>query len=198
MPTGYTAPVEDGTVVTLEDFTLLCARSFGFAVSQREDGLGPVKRPEFDAENSYHATALRRAKNEKARFERLKGQGGLEFTYQEYVAETNLSNEESVKNFNLEKFRYDAMQRKVETWDAPELLESLKAFMLDQIKISRPYKDEPYTTEIKSFVDWQQNKLDRFDWDIEYHQEQLDKDIERHNERMRYFDALQESLGVVL
>ena len=36
MPTGYTAPVQDGKIVTLKDFAWCCARGMGALVTMRE------------------------------------------------------------------------------------------------------------------------------------------------------------------
>jgi hypothetical protein len=46
MPTGYTAPVQSGEIVELEDFILLCARAFGACVMQRDEPMKSLPKIE--------------------------------------------------------------------------------------------------------------------------------------------------------
>lgn len=60
MPTGYTAGVEDGTVTTLREYALTCARGMGACIMQRDD---PMNEPPKKQEpTDYHVKWLAEAK----------------------------------------------------------------------------------------------------------------------------------------
>jgi len=134
MPTGYTAPVEDGTITDLRTFVLLCARAMGACVMQRDDPMDdPPKRREPSAFEGQRVAEYR----ERLRFlnsltsEDVKREAQREYDrkiaqYEEYAAKEREANA-----------RYNAMAEQVRAWQPPTAMhEEFKSFMLDQLRMS--------------------------------------------------------------
>jgi hypothetical protein len=127
MPTGYTAPVEDGTISELAPFAQRCARAF----LVREERLSN-ELPENLEVGLYYVQAVDVARvkveqlesmtDEKADIEAVR-EHDLSATFSaEYVAESKAKVE-----------RYRSMILKVDAWKCPEACRELRQFMLRQL-----------------------------------------------------------------
>jgi len=63
MPTGYTAAVQDGTIKTLSEYAMSCARAFGATITMRDEPSDAVIPDEFTP-SPYHKDAIVRAKED--------------------------------------------------------------------------------------------------------------------------------------
>jgi len=134
MPTGYTAMIEDGA--TFAQFLWGCAHAFGANGLLRDDGIdAPI--PEYkpsEYEKKQLDSALRR----------LRKLGKMSLTQAALLCQAEFDqqvkrNEETRLRYAQERAQYEAMRVQVEAWDPPTPDHAgLKAFMLEQIKISLP------------------------------------------------------------
>ena len=53
MPTGYTCHIEDGTVTTLRQYALTCARAFGACASMRDEPLTVLPPSKVEPDTRY-------------------------------------------------------------------------------------------------------------------------------------------------
>lgn len=131
MPTGYTAGVQDGSVRTLRDFALRCARNFGATIMQRDDAMDvpPAHREVSDYYKRCLAGARERLKNAQDMTEDAAGRVADE----EHTAAMR-SFFESRDKAREERRRYMDMRRSVEAWQPPTPDHAgLKTFMLSQL-----------------------------------------------------------------
>lgn len=195
MPTGYTAPVQDGKITEFRDFALQCARAFGALVEMRDEPMdAPI--PEELKPSRYHDEAVVEAKAELAALERMSAsacEALAEKHYQRYVREA----EAFVKRQAQVRQRYEAMLAKVEAWTAPTRdHEGLKKFMADQLTESIRF-DCGYTPEKPrrlSGAQWRTQERARLKRDISYHTAEGKKEVQRAKERTAWVKALRESL----
>jgi hypothetical protein len=57
MPTGYTDGVQDGTVKTLKEYALICARAFGATITMRDAPLD-IAIPEKFEQSEYYSKKI--------------------------------------------------------------------------------------------------------------------------------------------
>ena len=134
MPTGYTAGIEDGTITTLRDYALTCARAFGACFSLRDEPLGAAPE-KILPDTAYYDSQIQDC---TATIKRLMDMSDLE------------REEEAQKAFDLEtkrykdraeeiiltRQRYESLQSATVAWCPPTALSELRLFMLQQIEIS--------------------------------------------------------------
>lgn len=194
MPTGYTAPVADGTITTLRDFALRCSRAFGALVSMRDDPLD-APLPEKLIPSDWNFTRLVEARQRLATLQSMSDaektaaaeawNRGNEAAKQKYLAENN-----------ERRSRYQAMIAKVEAWEgAPE---GLKPFMLSQLNSSLEFdvSDDPlrFHPAARSVEEWFEAELKEALRLIEYHDKEHRAEVERVAERQAWLDQLRASL----
>lgn len=192
MPTGYTAPIEDGTLTSFPEFAMRCARAFGALIEMRDYAMdAPI--PEKFAPDSYHQRELTKARKELAALSAM--------TPKQIEAKAKADNELAARTWAdwkkraaLERSRYEAMLAKVEAWQppTPDHVE-LKKFMADQIRISMsdyvPELPKPITA--KAWLTRERGRLKR---DIAYHAEKHAEEVKRAAERSEWVAALRASL----
>lgn len=194
MPTGYTAPVADGTITTLRDFALRCSRAFGALVSMRDDPLdAPI--PERLVPSRWHADRLAEARLRLASLQAM-----TDAEKADAANEWNRENEAYKLKYIAEndekRSRYEAMIAKVEAWEgAPE---GLKSFMLKQLQESLEFdvSDDPlkYHPEPRSAAEWFEAELKEALRLIEYHDKEHRAEVERVADRQAWLDQLRAAL----
>jgi hypothetical protein len=144
MPTGYTAPVEDGEITDLKTFALQCARAFGVAVEQRDEPMENPIRPlnfEDDGTVQYYSGVLQKSIDELRHLNSLNVKD-RETEFQTYFAESEQRAMDAKIEYVNKVGRYSDMMDKVKCWDVSkynsELLTNLKKFMIDQLNIGMP------------------------------------------------------------
>lgn len=182
MPTGYTYPVLEGQ--SFEGFVWHCAQAF---FHDPPTPLPLTKRWSYE-DNSYPKKELGR---QQTRLTQL-----MKITEDEWVVERNTANQEVIvrdKEYRKTKLEENKllsqMAKRVEEWEPPtENHAALKAYMLDQLKISMNthIDDEPYGICKRSLSD----EIDRTKKEIEYHTTKLNEDEERIEERHAWIQEL--------
>lgn len=210
MPTGYTQQIIDGKVKTPKEFLHLCLRNFGICVSMRDMSLDSqgdyaeyIKKFYQDS-IGYHDKAL---ENAKAEYERVNNLSDDDF-YEMYVKNFSDNREyyqkraDEVKKQNS-KFQsfYDVIKR----WDCSEEFSNIKKFALDQIDISK--EDEDYYVDELSkkmltkeeFISsgkskYKEDLLKQAEWDIDYHQKQLDNITKNMNNALTFYERFRKEI----
>ena len=134
MPTGYTAKVQTGEVVTLKEYALQCARAFGACVEFRDEPMDkPI--PETFKIDQWYLNSLEDAENDLtiALSYTLKDAEALcEREYDEELAQHKARQSTKEK----ERKNYQNMLDKTRDWRISPELEGLKVFMISQLENS--------------------------------------------------------------
>ena len=203
MPTGYTDLLyneETGKKATLKDFVLRCAH--GFLGEMYDRSLDTPIELELPPDGGYHTERLAEAYKDKTEFESLTKVQVERRANADYRKERK-DLFETIKRRDALRKRYEGMLAKVREWEPPtEEHEGLKNYMVEQLEGSIEHDcDVSYFQErLEELVmptpeQFKQRKLDRFDSDIKYYEEQVIKEIERTRQRNAWVKALFESLG---
>ena len=196
MPTGYTAPVADGTVTKFPEFAMRCARAFGALVEMRDEAMGaPI--PEKLPVSSYHQTA---ANESRDRLKELRAMS--EATANKRAAALFLQSMDEYERSKKERIatvrRYNDMLNRVRAWRPPSKdHQGLKEFMVEQLTESLRYEglpDESWKPKHQTGAAWLEEELDRTLKNIAYHEEQHAQDVKRAAERTEWVQQLRESL----
>lgn len=196
MPTGYTSDLYQGKDQSFEDFVLSCARGFGAFIHQRDDSMSD--KPTLRAPDTYYVKNVAKAEADLAEWERLV-EDEVYDRYNEYVAKTEAYNKERTQKDSAVRDRYGTRLAEVEAWNVPPTLQSLKDFMIEQIKSSIQFDcpdSRPSVSEPLSFHDWQDQQEAELVRDVKYYSEQLEKEVQRVKEQNVYTFALYNALGM--
>jgi hypothetical protein len=193
MPTGYTAKISEG--ISFEDFVLQCARAFGATITMRDDSLDAPIPDEFKP-SDYHPKALKMALEELARLKSLSREEIIEQSEKDYANKCIRWEQREVERLEL-KNKYKAMLAKVIQWKPPTTdHQGLKDFMLQQIRDSIEWDclqdDKPKKL---SPEEWQEKAIETAQWNVEYHQKEGRKEIQRAKERTEWVRELKKSLN---
>lgn len=191
MPTGYTSDLYDGKDVSFEDFTLSCARAFGYWVHQRDEGFD--QKPRIRQVDTYYLNSVAQDKKALRDWKAMSDDEKYD-QWRDYADKTEARNAEYARETRERTARFQAMHDKVEAWDAPEGLENLKTFMKEQL--SYDIRDEPTPSEVMEFDEWVDNHEQFLVRSLTYSQERLDKELENVRISAQATTDLYASLGL--
>ena len=178
MPSGYTAPVADGTITEFADFALECARGFVALMHLRD--LPKADIPERIEVEPYYATRLAEAlANRKSVEARVAA-----------VAKNTVTRE-----------RYEDMIRSAAAWTPPtEQHEGLKSFMLDQLRDSLKFdvSDSMPWLDAKPFDDWRERALAEASRKVVRARDEFTEAKARAEGATEWLRALRASLGLAV
>ncbi len=196
MPTGYTAELmEKGQ--DFKTFVMRCSRAFGALIELRDEALdAPI--PEEFKPSTYSSDALARAVGQRQRLEAMSNDERTRFGLREQAGLIK-SLKASLEKDQAENARLNGMEEQVKAWQPPSAdHKELKAFMLEQIKISKHdliyCKASIAEAEKKAPVDFYADAAIRAEQDIAYYTKQLKDDQKRANERTLWVKQLRDSL----
>jgi hypothetical protein len=197
MPTGYTGYINEAGA-TFEKFVMRCARSRGAFVMMREDPLDAPIPADLNKPSDYHKTELAKAEKEWEDFLKLSLEDAAKLSDEEYKRESEKFAGYEKKHQLLKK-KYVAMLQKVKAWIPPtEDHEDLKEFMISQINQSIDHDCSPFPESVlpkrMTATEWSDKKRDKIRRSINYHREELCKEIQRCNDRNDYVQKLVASL----
>lgn len=192
MPTGYTAPIDDGDNLNARDFVRSCARAFGAFVHQREESLDSPPRPSEVKEDSYYAEQLEQARAKHSEF-LLLTPGEIQSRYEEYFDLITQSNIDQIHDYRIKSSYYDQVEAKVKAWKPNAESERLQLFCLEQIESSRPY--EPHlTVPIDNPGDWRTNELEYLERGIKFYAERKIEEEAHTRDTAEYGKKMLESI----
>ena len=191
MPTGYTAPLEDGPM-TFQQFAMRCARAFGALIDMREEPMdAPI--PESFKPHSYASEKITKARNGLAELAAMSDSAAEAMQAIEYAEELQRY-EDSLARLEAANARYRAMIVEVDAWTPPTgEHQGLKDFMRDQLTKSihdwQPKKPEKLPLPL-----WKQARRERLEHDIEYYAKEAREEESRTRDRNVWVAALRDSL----
>jgi hypothetical protein len=193
--TGYTYNLVDKKQ-TFPQFALECARAFGALIDMKEEPLG-AEIPEQFEPSDYHATHLAEAQAELARLEAMSPTEAHAFGW----ALKDETVQECAKDVR-ERMADDALMlgvlEQAKAWEPPTSEhEGLKRFMIEQITGSLHgdyYAIGLEAAKAKPPADYYAEALERARWDVQYHEEAIEKERARVGERNDWLRQLRASL----
>jgi hypothetical protein len=196
MPTGYTAAVADGGITEFRDFALDCARAFGACVTLRDEPHDAPIPDEFQPSTDYHDKAIRQAKHELELVLAMSDEECEEAARVEYVAAVETHRERG-QELEDRRLRYKRMLEKAEAWKSPsDDHDGLKDFMVSQLRKSIDFDCTHHGKfpERETGAEWRSRKLAKANRDIEYHEDERQKEIDRVSSRNNWLKQLRQSL----
>lgn len=199
MPSGYTAKIADGTMTSLRDYALTCARGMGALVTMRDEPFDAPIPHRLEPDTAYHDEALAEAHAALDRLARA-ASAELDAMWREDCAAIKARREEAVQRNADIRNRYRAMLDQLDLWyadnDGPV---GLHRFMDSQLRESMDFdvSDDPtrYMPEpVESAAEWAQSARESAMHDIEYHAAKREAEIARTAERNAWLDQLWASL----
>ena len=196
MPTGYTLDLYNGKDIAFEEFVLKCARAFGALIDMRDEPMdAPI--PERFEPSDYHLKELEKAKRrlkEIRKWNEEKAEQEAERAYREALKER----EEFIKKNKLIRKRYEDMLSKVQKWKPPTIEHaSLKQFMIQQLVESIEFDCfVPEMPQRLSGEEYREQQIKKALSDIEFHEKEYAKEVNRVHERNKWLLLLRESLKI--
>ncbi len=196
MPTGYTAGIEKG--MSFQKFALQCARNFGALIEMRDEPMdAEIKLPVY---SDYHEKELDKARKELKRLEGLTATQAMAACESDQKHEADSAAEYERSKIELRK-KYQAMLIEVNAWNPPSPDHNgLKQFMVRQLEESISFDCSPnMPRQIESMEPsvWLLNKKKKAIHDIEYHEKENQKEIERVSQRRVWVSGLLDSFKAV-
>jgi hypothetical protein len=199
MPTGYTEKIKDG--ITFEQFALGCARAFGALVTMRDEPANapiPERFEPFD----YHQKALEKAHGQLSAVSAMTVAELSDAAKKQYEADRDRFLK-LIAEKNVQRASYDAMLAQVNAWMPPtDDHQGLKDFMVEQISRSIDFDcaGDYYESELKKVKqmtadEYKADLVQRLHRDLQYHDAEHRKEVERAASRTAWVKALRESLG---
>lgn len=188
MPTGYTAKVHSGEIASLEAFALLCARAF--LVSLREQPLDAPLPPTIEP-SPFYKQKVEELCQQLGELTAMSAAQQLKFAT-DALARREREHAASVQEYRDETLRIDRLTKQVKAWVAPAEHTPLKAFMLEQLRITRGH--EPLPLEFCTPEDWMRTHLASIRKYIQWYQDKRAAEVERAVSATSWLDALRESL----
>ena len=210
---GYTYPINEGTIKTGAEFLKRCIRSFGACAVFRDEPLDIpieelIEKYLADNANSYYQDSYEKTKRSYHEFISLSNseqRAELDKFRKEEIAREKEYLERMQKDFLV----YEDIRNDVEQWIPPtDEHASIKEFALEQIDMCRPtYKDilESRTKldELKEsvkhldeeFETWKQTKIQRYQSDLSYFEDKALKEQQRNADNLGYLKTFLNSLN---
>lgn len=194
MPTGYTAKIADG--ISFKDFVFHCARAMGACITMRDDSLDTKIPEEFEACN-YHKKEIKKAKVELSKINKMLPVALEKAAKKDYENDVKIHKKRIKESEDLQH-KYVKMLARVKAWMPPsENHVNFKNFMIQQIEESIKFDCSNHTLDFKeklSWEEWKRKQINRINHNIDYHEKEYAKEVERTNERNLWIKQLRNSL----
>lgn len=197
MPTGYTSKIKNG--ITFKTFALNCARAFGACIELRDEGGGGEVIPDVFHPSDYHLKGQNEAIRELQRLNAMTTEECELAAHQHWLIDENRRLARLQERSHLRR-SYEAMLKNVNAWvpPTPDHMD-LQEFMRSQIEESLRFDcDEFAADQIPSVrlsgQDWQALRRQELTKDIQYHEREYTKEVERAKGRTAWVQALRNSL----
>lgn len=193
MPTGYTAKMNEGKPETFEEFVLQCARAMGAFIMQRDDPMSDL--PKMRQGSTFYATNLAKAKNDLHQWNKMDSD-----TKYSLWSDADLAARDSFEKRTAEQARikatYESRLRELQAWEVPAMLESLKEFMIKQVKGSLEFDCYEITLYDPDFDTWEVEEGQRRIRSLSYAQDSYDEEVARVKEQNEYTALVYATLGI--
>lgn len=198
MPTGYTAPVANGTLTQFDEFALSCARAFGALIDMREQPLDAPIPAKFEPSQFYQDRA-RAAIQRLRRLEHMSPIDAQRAMQQEYALAMSRWRCRTEGNAVV-RARYLAMIDQASSWMPPTIEHlPLKEFMLQQLRDSLAQCNGDYYTmpTLGRWPGWLRDQILFAADDAVRYRNYFREECERANDRSAWVRELRWSLAVI-
>lgn len=194
MPTGYTARLYEDKPTSFAEFVATCAHAF-FYDSMTDSGQLPQVRD--DDPGRHHREELAKAKAAQKKLNTMTDAQIRKAADDEYE-ERCAAEQKSYEDTEAKRERYEAMLDQVKAWKPPTAKHAnLKKFMVEQLESSIQFDCHPLdVVDPKTPEQWVAAQQKSINWRLEYHAEELEKELERDAANREWIDALADSLGL--
>lgn len=192
MPTGYTAPVQDGKITSAAEFLRNCIPAFDMPSGRGGAPIAPIA-----PDTKYHDDAIASA---RARLREVKAWTDDDAARQAeaaYQRDVRRMADTAAKRLEVQA-RYEAVLAGVRAWAPPTPLhEEFHAFAIKQLvdsiewDCSMSHWPEP---QRRTGEEWRVECIADAERDIEYHTQEREKAIERTEQRNAWLTAILDTL----
>lgn len=224
MPTGFTEKIINGEVRTPKDFLHLCLRGFGILACISDQNLDVNKdytdviMKYTQSSIDYHKKFLEVAKEKLKQYQEMSDDD----LYQKYVQE-NSKRKKDCEDVICENeginAKYADFAERIRNWECSPEYESIKNFALEQLKISKENVDywedelakigdlsrEDFEKEntvwdeklgkyISRKEEYKYRLIDAVNWDVDYHQKEMENAISEQTRRINYYHFFKQEL----
>ncbi|MGY2995493.1 hypothetical protein [Mesorhizobium sp. URHB0026] len=190
MPTGYTAAVVDGSITTLRQFALQCARGMGACINMRDDAWDAPIPERFEPLTKFYDEGLAKAREVLATVPNYTPEMCENMAAAEWLEASDAHHKYESERIERNHRCLD-MRAAVMDWQTEA--EGIKEFMLQQLGVTLDdYPSEP--PKKMAGAEWRADKLAKAERDLAYHEKHRAEEIERTEARNRWLAALRASL----
>lgn len=196
MPTGYTAAVQDGSILKFSDFAMICAKAMGACVTLRDESIDAPLPAKFEPQTEHHQKSGAKSQKKLLALENL--------STEDIVIQASLHYKNGIKEYaksndkaELHRLRYKKMLEEVQAWDPPtDDHWGLREFMIEQLEESIKFDCDSALQypERLTPTEWHNKELEAAASDVEYHNRAIAEEISRVNTRNAWIGALRTSL----
>jgi len=195
MPTGYTAGILDGEIKTFKQFATLCVRAFGAAIHMKDDSLS-VKYEER-VPSDYHKNRLKEDREKMVYTFSITDEQIIQNRLKSLQESKEYHEKHLAKTLKNKKILEDLLHQ-AQNYKADKDYENIKIFMIEQLSETLKYdgntsydENELINLEIQinkkiNPSELRNEMLDEINKDIEYHEAEYEKELNRCEESNKW------------
>lgn len=203
MPTGYTAGILDGEVKDFKQFATLCMRAFGATIHMRDENLDKPYEPRVPS--NYHQERIDEA-NKLLQLAQNLTDEEIVTRREEELQKSKSYHIKSIEKVHQNWERLNAILIQAENYKPPtDDHNGIKSFMIDQLKQTLELDgSDKYHREKLAEINQELNNLNpavirsqmlaSAEHDLQYHQEELRKEIKRCEDSNKWVEGFLASL----
>lgn len=196
MATGYTYPVEDGTITEFNDFVLTCAPAFGAFIHQRDEANGASPRMPSLPDLSYYEEGLAKVEALLAEYDTWDDSRWEQEAAESYLRAMD-HHWKAVEDGQIKLDRYEAMLAQVRLYQPPTPEhERFKAFMIEQLEESMKFLLPSSVPERQTGSQYRDTMIYMAERDLAYFPEKIQTALDRYAENVAWITTLFLSLGL--
>jgi hypothetical protein len=188
MPTGYTANILDGKVKTFQEFAKTCMRAFGATIHMRDDSMDSEYVPQIP--NNYHSKAIKEAEKHLKDAETMTDKQVVSNRKKE-LNESRKWHVKKISEIKKDRKKLDTILSYAMSYQPPTSEHTgIKDFMIQQLAETIKYDGETdYHDKALERIKCELSSLDankirnkkiaKANEELQYHSEELRKEIER-------------------
>jgi len=201
MPSGYTAGVIEGKITTFEQFGKLCGKAMGAMIHMRDDSLDEPYYP--DKVNNYHIKTIEKLENEIT--DNLSDEEIIKLETEKILKDIDYEERTLKDKENKLKILNEFLEKAKAYIPPTSEHEGIKDFMIKQLQETINWdcdfswnkeRLEKLKVDLKNIDPKLVKKAnkEKIEKDIQYHKEQLEKEIKRVNDRNEWVETYFKSL----
>ena len=207
MPTGYTAMLDDNPELSTAQWMKEgIVRNFGVCVTLRdskhdldEKEIEKLLEENIEQSAKWYREKLVDTKNTIAEMEQ-NPERFFSKEYADYLERTESYNKQSKAEANTNQERHNAVimdLKKVIQNTNDEVTQNLAKFGIEQLELVKSDRT-PYIIELKSFLEFKDEKKKSLDRDLDYYQKNLNEIIKRETDRLNAYKKIVSEVNRIL